>query len=90
MVVGVWVGYDSLRVIFHGATGSELAVPIWAKFMVQAHKNLPRKNFDYSGPFVFVNICQQSYKLANGSCPKKALEMFWAGKEIQENCDIHR
>jgi penicillin-binding protein 1A len=90
MVVGVWVGYDSLRVIFHGATGSELAVPIWAKFMVQAHKNLPRKNFDYSGPFVFVNICQQSYNLANGSCPRKALEMFWAGKEIQENCDIHR
>ncbi|MFZ8834535.1 MAG: transglycosylase domain-containing protein, partial [Candidatus Caldipriscus sp.] len=60
MVVGVWVGYDSLRVIFQGATGSELAVPIWAKFMVQAHKNLPRKNFEYSGPFVFVNICQQS------------------------------
>jgi penicillin-binding protein 1A len=90
MVVGVWVGYDSLRVIFHGATGSELAVPIWAKFMVQAHKNLPTKNFDYSGPFVFVNICQESYKLANGSCPKKALEMFWAGKEPQENCDIHR
>jgi len=90
MVVGVWVGYDSLRVIFHGATGSELAVPIWAKFMVQAHKNLPRKNFDYSGPFVFVNICQESYKLANGSCPRKALEMFWAGKEPQENCDIHR
>lgn len=90
MVVGVWVGYDSLRVIFHGATGSELAVPIWAKFMVQAHKNLPRKNFDYSGPFVFVNICQESYKLANGSCPRKALEMFWAGKEIQEHCDIHR
>jgi penicillin-binding protein 1A len=90
MVVGVWVGYDSLRVIFQGATGSELAVPIWAKFMVQAHKNLPRKNFEYSGPFVFVNICQQSYKLANGSCPKKALEMFWAGKEPQENCDIHR
>jgi len=89
MVVGVWVGYDSLRVIFHGATGSELAVPIWAKFMVQAHKNLPRKNFEYSGPFVFVNICQQSYKLANGSCPKKALEMFWAGKEPKENCDIH-
>jgi penicillin-binding protein 1A len=89
MVVGVWVGYDSPRVIFHGATGSELAVPIWAKFMVQAHKNLPRKNFEYSGPFVFVNICQQSYKLANGSCPRKALEMFWVGKKIQENCDIH-
>jgi len=89
MVVGVWVGYDSLRVIFRGATGSELAVPIWAKFMVQAHKNLPRKNFDYSGPFLFVNICQQSYKLENGSCPRKALEMFWAGKEPQEICDIH-
>ncbi len=89
MVVGVWVGYDSLRIIFPGATGSELAVPIWAKFMAQAHKNLPRKDFDYSGPFVFVSVCQQSYKIANVSCPKTT-EMFWAGKQPTEYCDIHR
>ena len=90
MVAGVWVGYDSLRVIFPGATGSELAVPIWAKFMVQAHKGLPKKNFNFSGPFTFIKICQQTHKLANGTCPKVAMEMFWSGNEPQEYCDIHR
>jgi len=90
MVAGVWVGYDSLRVIFPGATGSELAVPIWAKFMVQAHKGLPKKNFNFSGPFTFIKICQQTHKLANGVCPKVAMEMFWSGNEPQEYCDIHR
>ncbi len=90
MVTGVWVGYDSLKVIFYGATGSELAVPIWAKFMAQVHKGLKPKNFDFSGPFKFVNICSESLKLARESCPKKTLEMFWAGREPQDSCDIHK
>ncbi|MEO0214278.1 MAG: penicillin-binding transpeptidase domain-containing protein, partial [candidate division WOR-3 bacterium] len=90
MVTGVWVGYDSLRVIFYGATGSELAVPIWAKFMAQVHRGLKPKSFDFSGPFRFVNVCSESLKLARESCPKKTLEMFWAGREPQDSCDIHK
>ncbi len=89
MAVGVWVGYDSLRTIFYGATGSELAVPIWAKFMSQAHKNLKPRRFDLSGPFTYRNICNESWKVARSTCPKKSLEMFWAGKEPKDSCDVH-
>jgi len=90
MVTGVWVGYDSLRVIFNGATGAELAVPIWAKFMSQVHKGLKGKNFDFSGPFKFVALCKESLKIARESCPAKSVEMFWAGREPTDSCDIHK
>ena len=89
MAVGVWVGYDSLRVIFPGATGSELAVPIWAKFMAQAHKGLKPRYFDLKGPFQYATLCKESLLLARPSCPEKTNEMFWAGKAPQDSCPIH-
>jgi len=89
MATAVWVGYDSLRVIFPGATGSELAVPIWAKFMAQAHKDLKPRRFSLEGPFEYATLCKESLLLARPSCPEKTTELFWAGKVPQDSCPIH-
>ncbi len=39
LVCGVWVGYDSNKTIFKGATGARAALPIWIMFMKNALKN---------------------------------------------------
>lgn len=44
----VWVGYKDNRPLGRGAnyTGGRLAAPIWAKFMIEAHKGLPVRKFE--------------------------------------------
>jgi penicillin-binding protein 1A len=36
LVAGVWVGFDDVRTLGHGETGSRAASPIWVSFMGQA------------------------------------------------------
>ena len=41
LVTGVWVGFDQPRSIRRAGYASELAVPMWARFMTSATKNDP-------------------------------------------------
>lgn len=89
LVVGVWVGYDSLREIRHGATGSMFAVPIWATFMKKATGN---KSQDFDVPshgLTWRQICTQSGLLATPYCPTTRMEVFKLGTEPTEPCTLH-
>ncbi len=89
LVAGVWVGYDSLREIRHGATGSMFAVPIWATFMKKATGN---KSQDFDVPshgLTWRQICTQSGLLATPYCPTTRMEVFKLGTEPTEPCTLH-
>ncbi len=46
VVVGVWVGFDQPQKIFEGASGSRVALPIWADFMRRTARRLPAAAFE--------------------------------------------
>lgn len=50
LATGVWVGNSDYTAMKRGADGSVVAAPIWQKFMVSAHQNLPVINFDQPSP----------------------------------------
>ena len=59
----VWVGYRDNRPLGQGRnylgryfTGGAIACPIWTKFMIEAHKDLPVKDFDVPSGVVFYNV----------------------------------
>ena len=89
IVAGVWVGYDSVRTIFHGATGAKVALPIWASFMKEVYKDSVPKDFPVPRGITFVEVCSASGKLPTPYCPKTYLEVFRVGKEPKEHCNIH-
>ena len=89
IVAGVWVGYDSVRTIFHGATGAKVALPIWASFMKEVYRDSVPKDFPIPRGVVFVEVCSESGKLPTPYCPKTYQEVFRAGREPKEHCDIH-
>lgn len=44
--VGVWTGNNDSSLMRAGADGVFTAAPIWQKFMIEAHKNLPPRDFE--------------------------------------------
>lgn len=46
LAVGVWTGNNDSSVMRAGADGVFTAAPMWQKFMIEAHKNLPAKDFE--------------------------------------------
>ncbi|PIQ26362.1 penicillin-binding protein [bacterium (Candidatus Blackallbacteria) CG17_big_fil_post_rev_8_21_14_2_50_48_46] len=45
LCTAVWIGNDTPTRMYGGATGGTLAATLWARFMREAHKNLPKKDF---------------------------------------------
>jgi penicillin-binding protein 1A len=45
ILCGVWVGRDNFKPISHGATGAQVALPIWLSFMHQALDGTPIHDF---------------------------------------------
>lgn len=54
----VWMGYDNNDPLGTGRnyTGGRLACPIWTKFMIEAHKGLPKRDFVEPEGIVWYNI----------------------------------
>ena len=46
LAVGVWTGNNDSSVMRAGADGVFTAAPMWQKFMIEAHKNLPPREFE--------------------------------------------
>ncbi len=44
-LAAVWVGFDDMRVLGRGETGTRAALPIWIDFMKKAHEGLPVRDF---------------------------------------------
>jgi len=92
ILCGVWVGFDSLMTIYDKATGSALALPIWANFMKKANKILEiPDSLDFEKPegIISVKICVETGELATKFCPKTREEIYIKGREPKILCTKH-
>jgi len=93
LVVGVWVGFDKKISNRHNynKTGSEAALPIWTRFIVDAARG-PEKPFPIPKGIVFREIDKTTGLIKRaGKCPKEYIsrEPFIAGQE-PGLCNVHR
>jgi 1A family penicillin-binding protein len=90
VVVGVWVGFDQPQKIFEGASGSRVALPIWADFMRRTARRLPSAAFEPPDQVRGENICLLSYRRALDGCPTY-VEYFKDGDDVPSQlCPIHQ
>ncbi|OQY26879.1 MAG: hypothetical protein B6244_12245 [Candidatus Cloacimonetes bacterium 4572_55] len=89
-VAGSWVGFDKMRSMGRGMVGGSIALPIWAEFMINAHKDLPVQNFaELTEGISHAVICERSGFLAGPYCDRSREEIFVKGTEPIRSCDIH-
>src|SRR5690348_11176448 len=104
LVAGVWVGYDQPRTIISGGYAAELAVPLWARFMITATKGDQPQWFTPPSTVTSATICRLSGKLATDACRNAPVvaadgtlqtgsnvytEYFIRGTEPTEYCPLH-
>jgi penicillin-binding protein 1A len=95
LVTGVWVGYDQPRTIVRGGYAAQLAVPLWARFMIAATRNATPASFSIPPGIVAVDIDATSGRLATNDCRRSSdahvyTEYFARGTEPIDVCPIHR
>jgi penicillin-binding protein 1A len=95
LVTGVWVGYDQPQTIIRGGYAAELAVPLWARFMMTATHDDKPESFRPPAGIVGVEIDGASGRLATDDCRRARdavvyTEYFARGTEPIDICPIHR
>lgn len=85
---GIWIGYDTKKTIFRGATGGVIAAPIWGEIMKEVYHDTITA-FPVPPDITTANICEESGKLALTRCPKVRYEVFISGTEPTDYCSIH-
>ena len=93
LVVGVWVGFDEYRPNRHNynKTGAESALPIWARFIVDASRG-PEREFQPPEGIVVREIDKTTgYLRKPDGCPPENVtrETFIKGQEPQQLCNQH-
>ncbi len=86
---GVWVGFDRALPMGRGATGSRMALPIWAKFMGKITDEKGDEPFIRPPGILEENICLRTGMLATTGCDSTALEVFLPDNYPQKFCDVH-
>ncbi len=90
VVVGVWVGFDQPQRIRGGASGSRMALPIWADFMRRTARRLPGTPFDVPSGLRDEELCSVSYLRPVDGCPSY-VEYFKEGDPVPARlCAIHQ
>jgi membrane carboxypeptidase/penicillin-binding protein len=84
----VWVGFDDNQEI--GLSGSQAALPVWATFMTRALAGHPSTSFEPPDGVSYVDIDRDTGRLATPDCPRVFREVFLAGTEPTELCELHR
>jgi penicillin-binding protein 1A len=105
LVTGVWIGFDQPQTILRNGFAGDLAVPLWARFMVEATR---RDKPDWYAPpdgVVALQVCRVSGRLTTPACEhvntfnKRGefetrsmvyTEYFVRGTEPTEECPLHR
>ena len=64
----VWAGFDKPGMIYRGAFGSQVALPVWVAVMNAAAQALPPKDIPVPGSLKKVEICTESGDLATDRC----------------------
>ena len=92
IVAGVWFGVDDYSVsLGEKQSGTTAALPAWAIFMREAHKNLgiSWNDFKIPGGIIKFEICSVSKNRPVAVCPVE-IEVFKKGTEPTRYCNIHR
>ena len=94
LVVGVWVGFDRKdpRRRNYNQQGARAALPIWARFMIDAARG-PEKEFPVPDGIVFQEIDKKSGLIKRaGVCPEENIstEPFIEGQLPKKLCNLHR
>jgi len=89
--VGVWVGYDNpSRSLGGGATGADVALPIWMDFfkMIDQEKlrGTPQETFEVPPGVVIVPMELKTGRRGSGPCGRVIQEAFIAGTEPDKDC----
>jgi len=84
LVAGVWVGCDHNRRL--GLTGTQAAVPIWARFMDLATRGKPTRDFQAPPGVVDVWIDGDTGLRAGPECPHVMREAFVPNTEPHQVC----
>jgi penicillin-binding protein 1A len=93
LCAGVWVGLDDPAYsLGRGQSGSEAALPIWARFMKTTYDSLqlPEVRFLEPEGMVHLEICRDSYLIATQYCPKTFKELFIAKYAPTDSCKTHK
>ena len=80
----VWVGFDDYKEL--GLEGAKSALPIWTAFMKKAAHN--GKEFPMPAGIESATICNRSGKLAGDYCTDTRNEVFIAGTQPVDKCDV--
>ena len=86
----VWVGFDDYREL--DLEGARSALPIWTEFMKKAARLGAYRNaheFPQPRGVESAKICLESGKLAGDFCTETMTDMFIAGTEPRDKCDLH-
>jgi penicillin-binding protein 1B len=86
----VWVGFDDYQAL--NLEGAKSALPIWTEFMKKAGRLGNYRNareFPQPDGIGSAKICLESGKLAGDFCTKTTTEVFIAGTEPRDRCDLH-
>lgn len=88
--IGVWVGYDDPgRSLGGGATGAEVALPIWIDIVKQIDVlklRTSRPEFDIPPGIVMAPMDLKSGRRGVGPCDRVVMEAFIAGQEPDKDC----
>ena len=84
-----WIGFDDNRPT--GLSGSDAAVPMWARYMVAATAGEPDSDFAAPTGISFVSVDATSGGLATELCPRQVIvnEAFKTGTEPGILCPLH-
>ena len=92
IAAGIWFGVDDYRVsLGKGQDGSRAALPAWAEFMRDAHKELglPHDKFERPENIIDFEICSVTKSSPWPNCPLET-EIFKKGTEPTRKCKIHK
>jgi penicillin-binding protein 1A len=88
--IAVWTGYDDpSRSLGGGATGAEVALPIWIDIVKQLDVQklrTSRPEFDIPSGIVMVPMDLKSGRRGVGPCDRVITEAFIAGQEPDKDC----
>jgi penicillin-binding protein 1B len=90
LVCVIWVGFDDNHDL--GLTGGVAVAPIWADFMIKATKLPGYRNagtFEKPEGVDSTVIDPESLQVATPSCPTTREEVYVAGSEPKQLCELH-
>lgn len=88
--VGVWTGYDDpSKSLGGGATGADVALPIWIdvfKQMEEQKLRTAKEDFEPPAGVVVVPMDLQTGRRGTGPCGRVVMQAFVAGQEPDKDC----